>query len=117
MTQPSVEEIVAPDISHIVTEDDMPVDNFQSEKQQRFLVEPLYSSWSENLPFVARCKCWTILCPKARPDRARCVSQLRGRDADRLEQKTESIVLRLGIWQSARGLCRNRLESRRQRVR
>jgi Uma2 family endonuclease len=41
------------DISHLVTEDDTPVDNFQSEKQQRLLVEPLYSSWSTGAPFVA----------------------------------------------------------------
>lgn len=53
MTQQFTEDIVAPDISHIVTEDDTPVDNFQSEKQQRLLVEPLYSSWSSNLPFIA----------------------------------------------------------------
>ena len=39
------EEIVTElDISHIVIEDDTPMDNFQSEKQQRLLVEPLYSS-------------------------------------------------------------------------
>jgi len=31
------------DISHLVIEDDTPVDNFQSAKQQRLLVEPLYS--------------------------------------------------------------------------
>ncbi len=48
------EEIVTElDISHIVIEDDTPVDNFQSEKQQRLLVEPLYSSWSSNAPFIA----------------------------------------------------------------
>jgi Uma2 family endonuclease len=34
------------DISHIVTEDDEPVDNIFSAVQQRLLVEPLYSSWS-----------------------------------------------------------------------
>ncbi len=53
MTQNLSEEIVAPDISHIVTEDDTSVDNFQSEKQQRLLVEPLYSSWSTDLSFIA----------------------------------------------------------------
>lgn len=53
MTQQYIEEFVAPDISHIVTEDDTPVDNFQSAKQQRLLVEPLYTSWTQNLPFVA----------------------------------------------------------------
>ncbi|MBE9013870.1 Uma2 family endonuclease [Pseudanabaenaceae cyanobacterium LEGE 13415] len=41
------------DISHLVTEDETPVDNFQSEKQQRLLVEPLYSSWSPEAPFIA----------------------------------------------------------------
>lgn len=42
-----------PDISHITIEDDTPVDNFQSEKQQRLLVEPLYSSGAIARPFVA----------------------------------------------------------------
>lgn len=35
----------APDISGLTTEDETPVDNLPSEKQQRLLVEPLYSSW------------------------------------------------------------------------
>ncbi len=35
-----------PNIDHIVTEDDTPVDSIFSEKQQRLLTEPLYSSWS-----------------------------------------------------------------------
>ena len=34
------------DIETLVTEDDTPVDNMPSEKQQRLLTEPLYSSWS-----------------------------------------------------------------------
>jgi Uma2 family endonuclease len=41
------------DISHLEIEDDTPVDNFQSEKQQRLLVEPLYSSWSPGVSFIA----------------------------------------------------------------
>jgi Uma2 family endonuclease len=45
-------EIVAPDISHLVIEDDTPLDNFQSAKQQRLLVEPLYSSKVLPRPFV-----------------------------------------------------------------
>jgi len=53
MTPQLLEEIVAPDISHIVIEDDTPVDNFQSAKQQRLLVEPLYASWSPGQPFIA----------------------------------------------------------------
>ncbi|WP_414583419.1 Uma2 family endonuclease [Scytonema sp. PCC 10023] len=35
----------SPDISHLVIEDDAPLDNFLSEKQQRLLTEVLYSSW------------------------------------------------------------------------
>ena len=41
------------DISHLLTEDDTPVDNFQSEEQQRLLVEPLYSSAALPAPFLA----------------------------------------------------------------
>lgn len=48
-SEPTVE---TPDITHLVTEDDKPVDNIPSEKQQRLLVEPLYSSWVER-PFLA----------------------------------------------------------------
>jgi len=41
------------DISHIVTEDDTPVDNLLSEKQQRLLTSCLYSSWQQPEPFLA----------------------------------------------------------------
>ncbi len=48
------EEIVTElDISHLVIEDDTPVDNFQSEVQQRLLVEPVYSSKALPTPFLA----------------------------------------------------------------
>ena len=45
----------APDVETIVTEDDAPVDNLPSEKQQRLLTEALYSSWAgpgEGRPFL-----------------------------------------------------------------
>ncbi|EDN69416.1 Protein of unknown function DUF820 [Beggiatoa sp. PS] len=35
-----------PQVDHLVTEDDAPVDNFPSAKQQRLLVESLYNSWT-----------------------------------------------------------------------
>lgn len=44
---------IRPDISHIETEDDEPVDNLPSEKHQRLLVEPLYSSTILERPFLA----------------------------------------------------------------
>ncbi|HWQ36064.1 MAG TPA: Uma2 family endonuclease [Blastocatellia bacterium] len=34
-----------PNIAHLITEDDEPVDNIPSAKQQRLLTETLYSSW------------------------------------------------------------------------
>lgn len=45
-----------PNIDHLVTEDDTPVDNIFSEKQQRLLVESLYTSWhgaKTGRPFLA----------------------------------------------------------------
>jgi Uma2 family endonuclease len=48
-----VAELSKPDISHLVTEDDEPVDNFFSAKQQRLLVEPLYSTRLLDWPFLA----------------------------------------------------------------
>ncbi|MBE2240557.1 MAG: Uma2 family endonuclease [Caldilineaceae bacterium] len=44
------------DLSHIVTEDDAPVDNLFSERQMRLLAESLYTSWAgpgEDRTFVA----------------------------------------------------------------
>jgi Uma2 family endonuclease len=52
------EEVLMPidmpiDISHLVIEDDTPVDNFQSAQQQRLLVDALCSSQAVPLPFIA----------------------------------------------------------------
>ena len=38
--------IPAPDVSHLVTEDDTPVDNLFSERQMALLRETLYTSWA-----------------------------------------------------------------------
>lgn len=51
--QGDLEIITELDISHLVTETDTPVDNFQSAQQQRLLVEPLYSSQALPAPFLA----------------------------------------------------------------
>jgi hypothetical protein len=40
------EYLVVPDISGLVIEDDTPVDNIFTEKQERLLTAPLYASWS-----------------------------------------------------------------------
>jgi Uma2 family endonuclease len=42
-----------PCLDNLVTEDDTPVDNMFSEKQQRLLTEPLYSSWDAGRLFLA----------------------------------------------------------------
>ena len=45
-------EDIWPDVDDLVTEDDTPVDNIFSEKQQRLLTEPLYSDGLDR-PFAA----------------------------------------------------------------
>ena len=45
---------VHPNVDHLVTEDDTPVDNVFSEKQQRLLTEPLHSSWREAQQQIGR---------------------------------------------------------------
>jgi Uma2 family endonuclease len=44
---------VGPCLDDLVTEDDTPVDNLLSEKQQRLLTEPLYTSWKPGRQFAA----------------------------------------------------------------
>lgn len=54
MAQPLTETTL--NIQELITEDDTPVDNMPSEKQQRLLTEPLYSSWAgpgDDRPFLA----------------------------------------------------------------
>ncbi len=46
-------DIFLPDITDLVIEDNEPVDNIQSAKQQRLLVEPLYTSKPIDPPFLA----------------------------------------------------------------
>ena len=43
---PPADDVPVPDVSRLVTEDGVPVDNLFSEKQMRLLTEPLYSSWA-----------------------------------------------------------------------
>jgi Uma2 family endonuclease len=45
--------VAKPEIAHLITEDDEPVDNIFSAKQQRLLVSALYSSWEPGRPFLA----------------------------------------------------------------
>ena len=47
-----IDEVTYPDASQLVTEDDTPVDNFASEKQQRLLTSTLYSNLKQQ-PYIA----------------------------------------------------------------
>ena len=49
----NIYDAVVPNLDHIITEDDESVDNMFSAKQQRLLVEPLYTSWKPGRPFLA----------------------------------------------------------------
>ena len=42
-----LEKTSRPDISHLITEDDEPVDNWFQERQQRLLTDSLYASWRD----------------------------------------------------------------------
>ena len=42
-----------PELSHLITEDDRPVDNRFSERQQKLLSAVLFESWDEGKPFEA----------------------------------------------------------------
>ncbi|MBK7200216.1 MAG: Uma2 family endonuclease [Anaerolineae bacterium] len=59
-----------PKIDHIITEDDEPVDNIFSEKQQRLLTESLYTSWAgpgEGRPFLAAANVGLFFSPNQPP--------------------------------------------------
>jgi len=64
-----------PDVSHVVTEDDAPLINFPSEKQQRLLVEPLYAGWEgprsaesgELRSFIAAANVGIFATPRSEP--------------------------------------------------
>ena len=56
-----------PDIEHLVTEDDSPVDNIFSAKQQRLLVSSLYDSWSPSRPFLADANVGLFYTPRQPP--------------------------------------------------
>lgn len=50
------ESLLTVETAHLITEDDQPVDSLFSEKQQRLLTEPLYTSWQgpgDDRPFLA----------------------------------------------------------------
>ncbi len=72
---PLTEEEIAffhAEMAKLVTEDDTPVDNIFSEKQQRLLTEPVYSSWkSAGRSFVAMANVglfYTMVRPPLVPD-------------------------------------------------
>ena len=47
------QEVTPPDLSHLITEDDVPVDNRYSERQMPLLTNSLFESWEEGKPFEA----------------------------------------------------------------
>ncbi len=51
-TEQEWELMPEPDLSNIIIEDDQPVDNLISEKQQRLLTSALYSSFETQFPFL-----------------------------------------------------------------
>lgn len=56
-----------PRVDDLVTEDDAPVDNMFSEKQQRLLTESLYTSWKPKRPFLATANVGLFFTPSEPP--------------------------------------------------
>jgi Uma2 family endonuclease len=69
MSEPAFEwdEGIIPDLTHVVTEDDEPVDNLFSERQQRLLVESLYASAHHLKPFLAMANVGLFFNPNQAP--------------------------------------------------
>ncbi len=61
------EGVSSPDVSHLITEDDTPVDSLFSEMQMRLLVESLYTSWQPGVPFVAMANVGVFVAPNRPP--------------------------------------------------
>ncbi len=61
---PSAEDI---DYDQFITEDETPVDNLFSDRQQRLLVESLYTSWDNTTPFLAAANIGLYYDPKRPP--------------------------------------------------
>jgi Uma2 family endonuclease len=66
-----VDDMLIPDIDTLITEDDEPVDNVFSAKQQRFLIETLYANtalWNpEAVPFIADANVGVFISPTEPP--------------------------------------------------
>lgn len=60
-------EIPIPDVSHLIIQDDTPLDNVLHEKQMRLLTEPLYASWQAGRPFLALANVGLFHEPKQTP--------------------------------------------------
>ncbi len=54
-------------LDDLVTEDDEPVDSIFSAKQQRLLIEPLYTSWHPERPFLADANVGLFYTPRQPP--------------------------------------------------
>ncbi len=58
------------DVSHLVTEDDTPVDNIFSERQMDLLIDSLYASWrgpADGRPFLAMANVALYFTPRQQP--------------------------------------------------
>ena len=107
------------DIETLVTEDDAPVDNMPSEKQQRLLTDPLYSSWSgpgAGRTFLAAANVGVFPEPRNPAIVPDVFVSLDVQVAENWWDKSAPVVLRVGVRQAARiwwwRWCRTRKATR-----
>ena len=87
-------KVTPPDISHIITEDEAPVDTIFSECQMGLLRDALYASWQEpgeTGAFVALANVGLFYAIHQDPD-----------IPDVLVAEGASLLLYLGVWETAR---------------
>lgn len=65
--EPYFEPVSEPDVSHLVTEDDEPVESFFQDKQTDLLTEALRVSWEEGRPFLSAGDVAVFMSPNQRP--------------------------------------------------
>lgn len=70
LTQPALETVSPPDISHLIVEDGQPVDSLFSERQMDLLKDSIYAAWpgpGNGRPFVAMANVGLFYAPHAQP--------------------------------------------------
>ena len=91
-------EFSDPDLRDVITEDDTPVDNLISEKQQRLLTTTLYSSFVTDFPFLVTANVGLFYRDKIPPLVPDVLLSLRVKIPEDWSEKKESFLFCFCFW-------------------